>query len=451
MTPTNVTRLAFAAALPPALMSPSVLGQDDCRLRWDTTVGQPGVSSGTIRAMLPFDDGSGPALFIGGKFDGIGGVEASNVARWNGTSFEPLGAGISGPGISSEVRALCVYDDGQGPSLYAGGFFQHADGHPVGFSIARWDGEAWYAVGGGLEGQTPQVNAMTVFDDGTGPALIIGGQLRSPDATANDGIVAWNGETYRSLGAGISGTPGQVNALAAIPAPSFTGGNDWLIVGGHFQGAGEISVEGVARWNGVEWATLGDGIDGSVTTVKDVLIHNDGAGVAAYMTGDFTSAGGEPASSAARWYWGNTWEPLGDSYLVNATIGTFDAGAGSELYAATAAGFRVWRDDAWEEASPGVWGVLALAAFDDGHGQDALYIGGAFTQVNGATAERFARWRCTCPADLDGSGDVGVADLALVIVSWGTSEGDVDGDGSTDEADLVAVLLAWGGSCPEDA
>ena len=74
MTPTNVTRLAFAAALPPALMSPSVLGQDDCRLRWDTTVGQPGVSSGTIRAMLPFDDGSGPALFIGGKFDGIGGV-----------------------------------------------------------------------------------------------------------------------------------------------------------------------------------------------------------------------------------------------------------------------------------------------------------------------------------------------------------------------------------------
>ncbi|MFN0133899.1 MAG: GC-type dockerin domain-anchored protein [Phycisphaerales bacterium] len=32
--------------------------------------------------MLPYDDGRGPALFVGGTFSSIGGVPAISVARW---------------------------------------------------------------------------------------------------------------------------------------------------------------------------------------------------------------------------------------------------------------------------------------------------------------------------------------------------------------------------------
>jgi hypothetical protein len=49
-----------------------------------------------------------------------------------------------------------------------------------------------------------------------------------------------------------------------------------------------------------------------------------------------------------------------------------------------------------------------------------------------------------CPADLDGSGAVDVADLVVVILAWSTPAGDVNGDGVADVLDLVAVVLAWG-------
>ncbi|NNF41605.1 MAG: VCBS repeat-containing protein [Phycisphaerales bacterium] len=55
-----------------------------------------------------------------------------------------------------------------------------------------------------------------------------------------------------------------------------------------------------------------------------------------------------------------------------------------------------------------------------------------------------------CPADLDGSGDVGFGDLLAVLSSWGPCEAcpeDLDGDGSVGFGDLLAVLSAWG-ACP---
>jgi hypothetical protein len=54
-----------------------------------------------------------------------------------------------------------------------------------------------------------------------------------------------------------------------------------------------------------------------------------------------------------------------------------------------------------------------------------------------------------CPADIVDDGAVNGADLAIVLVSWGTSGAqypgvDVDGSGLVDGSDLAAVLAAWG-------
>ena len=51
------------------------------------------------------------------------------------------------------------------------------------------------------------------------------------------------------------------------------------------------------------------------------------------------------------------------------------------------------------------------------------------------------------PADLDGDGVVGGADLAIVLAAWGSKGGaaDLDGDGVVGGADLAIVLAAWGG------
>ena len=50
-----------------------------------------------------------------------------------------------------------------------------------------------------------------------------------------------------------------------------------------------------------------------------------------------------------------------------------------------------------------------------------------------------------CPADLDGSGDVGPADLAILLGAWGTtSEADLTGDGIVGARDLAMLLGSWG-------
>jgi len=51
-----------------------------------------------------------------------------------------------------------------------------------------------------------------------------------------------------------------------------------------------------------------------------------------------------------------------------------------------------------------------------------------------------------CPADVDGSGEVDVADLLFLIEQWGEDAGDITGDAITDVADLLALIAAWG-SC----
>ena len=54
-----------------------------------------------------------------------------------------------------------------------------------------------------------------------------------------------------------------------------------------------------------------------------------------------------------------------------------------------------------------------------------------------------------CDADLDGDGEVGSSDLAIVLSAWDSfgGAGDLDGDGAVGSSDLGIVLSAWG-VCP---
>ena len=72
-----------------------------------------------------------------------GGVSAIRVAKWDGTVWSALGTGMN-----SLVNAFTVFDDGTGPALYAGGSFTAAGGVTVS-GIAKWDASAWSDVGGG--------------------------------------------------------------------------------------------------------------------------------------------------------------------------------------------------------------------------------------------------------------------------------------------------------------
>src|SRR6185369_12275085 len=85
----------------PAIYTNAVLylpGGSTCDLsKWDghrwTCVGnmmlQPGFI-GRVLIVQPFDDGRGPALYIGGGFDGFAGHISKNLIRFDGTNWEPV-------------------------------------------------------------------------------------------------------------------------------------------------------------------------------------------------------------------------------------------------------------------------------------------------------------------------------------------------------------------------
>lgn len=58
----------------------------------------------------------------------------------------------------------------------------------------------------------------------------------------------------------------------------------------------------------------------------------------------------------------------------------------------------------------------------------------------------------TCAADLDGDGQIGVADLSILLENFGLpgglAQGDLDGDGDITIADLSELLTNFGAACP---
>src|SRR5947207_1090037 len=134
------------AATAAALAAASGAAAQPCQPQWSALTG--GGLNSAVRAVAVFNEGTGPALFAAGTFTTAGGLSANRIARRNGQGWSPLGAGTN-----SSVVALAVFDDGTppGPALYAGGTFDSAGGAPAS-SIARWNGQAWSALGQGTVG-----------------------------------------------------------------------------------------------------------------------------------------------------------------------------------------------------------------------------------------------------------------------------------------------------------
>jgi subtilisin family serine protease len=87
--------------------------------------------------------------------------------------------------------------------------------------------------------------------------------------------------------------------------------------------------------------------------------------------------------------------------------------------------------------------ILESTADDRGTpGWDPTYGHG---RVNALAAVIAATTPPCGPADLDCDGEIGPADLALLLADWGGSgEGDIDGDGEVGPADLALLLAGWG-------
>jgi len=294
----------------------------------------------TVIDMAVYDDGGGPALYVAGTYASAGGVAGtSGIARWDGTSWSDVGGGVATGGLTPIAQALAVFDDGGGPALFATGSFTHAGGVAVN-GIAKWDGVRWSPLGTGLS-VGGGGRALAVFDDGSGagPALYVGGVFASAGGTAAKNIAKWNGTSWSALGSGIGGGLPSVTALANFDDGS--GAGPELYAGGEFSDAGGVAVNNIAKWDGTSWSSLesgGSGMSGGFTffpPVQTLEVFDDGsgAGAALYAGGYFGTAGGVPANRIAKWD-GVGWSPLGNGIGESGiawgvlALGVFDDGGG---------------------------------------------------------------------------------------------------------------------------
>ena len=93
----------------------------------------PNASAMAVKVVSVHDDGSGPQLYAGGTFDHSGPTLLPSIARWNGSSFEGLAAGLSHAALHHHhvldgrcflqglVRVALERDDGAAPVSAIGG------------------------------------------------------------------------------------------------------------------------------------------------------------------------------------------------------------------------------------------------------------------------------------------------------------------------------------------
>ena len=169
----------------------------------------------------------GNEVYVGGRFLKAGGLNVTNLARWNGTKWGTLRHSSE---IIGGVQALAIH----GGLLYVGGFFW-TDAHGGQTNFAAWNGVNWLSPGGGLGGQQRgTVNSLAVAEDG----VFVGGAGFEKLQSRN--LVKWNGVEWEGLGSGLT-AGGEVNALAVK-------GNQ-LFVGGRFGVAGGKPARNFSIWH----------------------------------------------------------------------------------------------------------------------------------------------------------------------------------------------------------
>lgn len=231
----------------------------DCRvLRWDGTqwlgVGaafsQHNGLNGSPGRMhtLAVHEGT---LYAGGAFGRVGNpgfASHRNLARWDGTAWQPMAA--NGSGVDGEVRTLASGPDG----LYVGGYFSAAGdlafggGAIAAASVVRWDSSQFHALAGGIvDALGGTVYAITAHDG----RMVATGAFAGTGSGIAANIAAWDGVRWQRFGQGTNDT---VVAMASVDADNF------YALGSFGRADDQLSV-GVARWTFDSGVLLTDGFE----------------------------------------------------------------------------------------------------------------------------------------------------------------------------------------------
>ncbi|MCA9278064.1 MAG: hypothetical protein H6815_04660 [Phycisphaeraceae bacterium] len=412
-----------------------------------------GVVEGTnniINTMSLWDpDGKGPAdqtLLVGGAFTKAGNQNIRYIATYDVNTDT---WGQIGDNLSDDVNTIKPLDDGQ---LLVGGDFEYAGSTRVN-GIARWDGSTWLPLGTGIAGNALTyvvglVHAIEVMPNGD---VIAGGSFAEAGGLSVQNVARWDGVQWTSLGDGLGWTSIEwypiVYALKAMP-------NGDLFAGGFFDVYNGEQNHGIARWNGTEWSPLGPQLSGGDVRAIQSLPSGD-----LLVMGSFSSIGGVSAKNIARWD-GTDWYNFGagcKSRVHSTTLlDNGDVIAGGKFKESGGVSTRLvarWDGQNWSPLGFGIaptsGTVTSMVTLPDGN----LAVGGYFTYAGGAhVAKNIAFYGCrsACDADCDLNGTLNIFDYICFGSAFANSDpyADCDNDGYYSITDYICFGTYYASGCP---
>jgi len=245
-----------------------MMNTDSCRIynAW----GNIGSVDGWVNCLLSFNG----SLYAAGGFNQINGIPATNIAKWNGTSWSAVGAGLTSI-QGGFIKSIAVHNN----QLYA------SLSTPLSnlTEIFYFNGTNWILIGTAGSTVGSQITSMKSYNG----SLYVGGNFTSVNSILVSNIARWNGVTWSALGTGIT----NPNGVFVLSMEVY---NSILYVGGIFNNAGGLGVSNIATWNGTTWSSPGTGMNSTVTS----LLNYKGSLIAG---GDFTTVNGQLISHLARY------------------------------------------------------------------------------------------------------------------------------------------------------
>lgn len=309
------------------------------------------------------------ALFAGGHFLNAGDISCNRIATWT-DEWSAINEGL-------DFAVHSIYIDGE--DIYIGGEFLNAGGIPA-QRIVRYDGAGWYVMGSGLPGS---VNDIVKYQN-----EIYIGMLSNPlEDGGTSGVKKWNGVAWLNPGTGVDNTDVSysISALEIY--------DNKLFVGGFFNTAGGMPVNNIAIWDGINWTSPGNGLNGYCSALE---VHNGEL----YAGGDFTEADGITVNHLCKWN-GSDWSGVDSGvsggifgwetsvYALHSMNGKLYVGGNFDMAGNVPTNFiAAWNGTTFEDLSGGTnERVLCIDEF-----QNDLIVGGQFTTAGDQDAPYIAKW-----------------------------------------------------------
>jgi hypothetical protein len=342
---------------------------------------------------------AGPNVYVAGQIVSAGLVPVNNVVRWDGNQWHSLGHGIPNGSISHVAV--------EGTNVYVAGFFVLPEAGAT--NLARWNGSAWSALDDGLTVTHPvlgrsaevYISALAVS---RGKLYVAGTFNRAGSLEAN-GIACWDGYGW------LPEVPGFAPASDSTPYSLFSvleSDGRGFFAAGSFTSVGGVNATNLARWDGTQWTALAGEVGPALPSYASFSAVRAMAyiGTNLFVSGDVIDEDITPQTASLLRWDGHEWHSPGlassaDASVFSITVTTrlYVGGMFTDLYGTGVRNIARWNGEGWATLRGGIGSSDSAVRIDSERvetikpGDEAIYVGGLFGEVDGKPAFNFAVWR----------------------------------------------------------